>query len=268
MVHSPTSTERYLTCPLLWKLSKEWAPRALDKAALSRIVGSGVGVGVAHYYQSNRAARHSAPDAGRAWVSAEMARLLGAGHTLSPEMGEDAQKLPEVVQKGIEKYIAQDPMPAEWIIQDIEGVLPSGSRTDWVAVKPNGEKVVCDLKTKRTLDDRYIQSTLDEFRESWQQRHYLWEYSEDHQERVREYAIVLVRLSPFKIIVDPVSVDDESLEFWYQGAKGVWGLMDQEYLWMAASHRTRYGRCPMWRACLEYRLDEGLMAQEYIRKEV
>jgi hypothetical protein len=252
-------------------LEDAWEGRVIAKPGLARILGSAVGAGIGRHY----ATREGGPEAAR---NATLYALQGAkdrGLLIHPNYVVDAAGLGDVAAKGVEKYIANDPIPPSWIVEDIErdlGEAYGRARIDLGVILPSGERMPLDIKTKRTLDARYRDRTLAEFRQSWQMMHYAWAYGAVTQQSIMQFGIILVVLEPrINITLDLTTIDQETLDTWLEGAKRVWAQIENEEEgerpWMAAEHWDRYGQCPMYEVCFDYRYNETLIEREYVRRE-
>jgi len=198
--------------------------------------------------------------------------MRAKGHVVYDTEEGYAETLADLAGKGVEKYIANDPVPPSWRIVMVEKPLgPEKCRPDVVVETPQGQVVVVDLKTKRSLEPRYQQSTLEDYRESWQMRHYAWRVADAIGRDVSQYAITIAVLEPrFRVIWDVTILDSELKATWLAGAQAAWNMMARQKAgeppWMAASHRDRYGMCEFYKACIDYRWEEALMAQDYVRR--
>ena len=240
-----------------------------DRAA---ILGSGIHSGIFSYYGTKHLeiqAKGTPEEVAKATVDAEIKERQSLQGWLP---GEEPTATPILAAKAVAKYIAKDPLPKGYVVHHIEATLPdSGScRIDLGVESPYGQPEVWDLKTKQTLDNRYLNKTLDQFRYSWQMYHYVHFYGQFLGRPVHQFVIVLVVCDPFHIHVDPVPVDAELQHKWLNDAKSVWAIMEKMEkgeleAWQAPDHYTTFGRCPYWDACINSRLHEDLMEGNYVK---
>lgn len=275
-VYSPSSSANWTRCPIKNLLEHQWEPKVIMRPALARMLGLAIGVGVSTHYTNRKYQQGIDPI--QAAVGSAKAQLQDAatrGLVIHPDFAGDGVGLPIRVEGGIKKYIEKDPIPASWEIVDIErdlGEEYGHARIDLGIRLPHGELTVWDLKVKRTLEAKYHQRTLDEYRHSWQMKHYRWAYGEVMGERVMQAGIILVVLEPtFRVLLDQTTLDDEVVGTWLKRARRVWEDMEAEEKgertpWEAADHWDRYGQCPWYRACMEHRLVPALMEMDYVRR--
>lgn len=269
MVYSPSSTVTWLECPLKWHLSHKWEQKVIGKPALSRIVGQALAQGIALYLTKTGDPLEVVPVV----ATQALEGMLARGHRLDEREEPFARNLGQVCEKGMGKFIAANPLPPAWEIVEVETpLLEYGPCIPDLLVRINGGLCVLDWKVKRTLDTRYLQATLDDYRDSWQFSHYRWAVEEVKGEPVVQSITGLVILDPFKVILDHSVPDPEIDQMWLTGAQRVWAQMEleesrQAHPWTAATHRTRYGRCDFWDACFTHRLHDELISMDYVRRE-
>ena len=275
-VFSPTQTEKWLQCPRLWSLSKEWRPKLATNKDVGALLGQGFAAGMAHWYGQLKRDGDSiqAGQVGKEAVQTGLAELdqlgiAGATH----EIHELLVSLPEITKASIIRYIAQDPIPADWTILDTElEMFEERSRLD-LGLRDGAGPAVLDFKTSRKLEARYRQARVDSYRLSHQQLHYLWRYSQFLGEPVRRYYIVLVSLQPrFEATLHQFDVPEKTFKFWLRSAYTHWVRMEDDLGWLPEvpgnfnSCTTKFGPCEMWAACHDYHHDPDLMAVEYVKK--
>lgn len=281
-IFSPTQTVRWNRCALLNSLTREgWEPRNPTNSLLGRIAGGTFADGAAVLHRLVQAGL--APnDPGV--VSATMAACSGslnstftryqeAGIRLTDEHYEDLKR---DCLKGVEKYATYQPFPfrPECIV-DVERELGGYGkcRLDVIERGQDGLIYPVELKYKRLLRTDYIQSTINEFLQSWQFLHYSYALTKTEQygNTASKCGLILVIMSPrFTVIKTEVQFTPETLAMFEQSAKVYWADMAAEKagirpITMATNHKDQYGLCHMYKACFDYHLDEGLMEYDYVR---
>ena len=207
--------------------------------------------------------------------------------------------IPERAAKAVEKYIAHNPIPAEWRILQVETLLPSGvARPDLVVDDGRGPTPL-DYKFKLSLKREYEEREVSRWRMSWQMLHYCWEIqgqaSRDAEKRPGavstevtdgtrmqdrdktllsrsltpdyHYYICLVVAEPFRVQLYPFEVYPQTMDWWEQSARRYWQRMaqcegDDE---MASRHADEYGECEYAGACFGHHLDRERMMADYIQ---
>lgn len=275
-IYSPTRTDIFDFCHLKHDLVYEggWLPNRLVRSRnggnpFARFIGSAFAAGVA---QVNRTKLTPAQPWGDPVASSlgalafEIQPILDAGVEYDPA---DLDEAKAKLTQAIEKYIESDPIiPKEgWDTKDVELTLPDhgNARIDWGGYDRYGVKCQIDYKLKLNLEARWKDKEIERWRYSTQMLHYCWAYG------VQRYYICAVILAPrFSIETWQYEVDPELMQAWLASSRQKWSDMGQQARGervpdMANTHRDAYGDCPYQRACLEFKLDEGLMATEYIQ---
>lgn len=277
-VYSPSQTDSFMENPAVRRLKyiEKWRPRLIKNPDLARILGSAVSAGLAEYNRARRDSLPLDPDAaGR--VAAETARLdlkhlQSHGLTPTGRETETARLLPERAYKAVTRYIAQDPIPLDWKIVAVEPILKDHgwARPDLVLRSPLG-LVPLDYKTKLTLDEKYKERTLNEYRYSWAMLHYAWACEEVFKEPVASYYISLITVEPrFKVLLDPTIIDPEIMELWKTSARSVWAVMamvDRGELkpWHTFKFFDRFGKNEYADSLLLHKWHDHLMERDYIK---
>ncbi len=273
-VYSPSQTTSWLRCPLKRALEQQgWRQNHISKRDIGAILGQAFGAGVEHHYK-RECGIVSPSQLAMAATQSGINNLIRLGCSWLPGDDTQATTLPALAAKAVDKYIAHDPLPPTWTILDIQRTLPDhgNCRIDLGVRSHTGQLGVLDFKFKRNLKAEYRTRELEDYRESWQFKHYAWAYGEAMGEPVQFYGVILTCLEPrFEVIFDPVPVDPEMLTRWLTGARRVWAQMEKEDAgeaepWEAASHRDQYGRCEFFNACFLHRLHPHLMETEYVRE--
>lgn len=186
-------------------------------------------------------------------------------------------RLPDLAQAAITRYIAQDPIPLDWPILATELEMGEEKARLDLGVRDSLGPAVIDFKTKRKLEARYKAKTLEEFRYSPQQLHYLWRWAQQLGEPVLRYYIVLVVLGPrFEASLNQYDVPAKTLKFWAYSYEHHWDRMDVDSMepdqYPAPANfnscHTRFGACEFQAACHDYHHDPQLMLMEYVQKGI
>ncbi len=300
MIFSPSQTSTFQTCPMKHHLSRTegWRPRVLAKRDLAAIVGSAFAEGIASWNRvrgDKCLAYDQAPMAevasGIARQSAEKAitRLTDAGCTVPTVLLPDVEYAPTVAARAVERVCANDPIPADWTIVDVERPFEDhgNARPDLVCRDDTGALVIVDYKCAMVLKDGYVAERLDGYRRSAQMYHYVWaartvyadaeacrdemagHYWAMKNATVDRYAIVLVRIEPWKVWLQPYTVDERLLKRWADSAWTTWDRMSTPAIEGPASHwdacTTKFGECEFAKACWDHDRDEAMMALDYVR---
>lgn len=175
------------------------------------------------------------------------------------------------------KYQTANPLKG-WQIKGVEVELAEygHSRLDVLGVSPVHGWSIVDIKYKRYLKPEYLSKTITEYQHSWQFQHYPWAYNQwrltqpEGWGQVNTMALLLVVAKPWRVQLVPFVVDEIYQRLWYKGAQQKWSDVaayeaGNRIPVVATNHDTKYGPCPMKKACLEYGLDEGLMQIDYVR---
>jgi len=267
IARSPSQTSEWLRCPILRTLNYKMGlkPRRLSKGDIAAIGGRGFAKGMEVYHNGTgdpiRAAlaevgkaKQDTTDKGRIVPQRELAYFTS---------------IESRVEHATRKYVANDPIKIlGFQVEDIELVLPDHgyARIDLGARDGYGLSVI-DYKFKMRLEAKYYDQEVERYRNSWQQFHYTWAYSEHKGEPVDNYYICLVVAEPkFSARLHEYPAHPESMEMWKQSAERVWTQMEHEDAgltqpWMAADHEDKFGPCPYQAACFTHRYDMNLMLQ-------
>jgi len=162
---SPSQTTTYLACPMKHYLSRTegWRPRVLSKRDVAAIVGQAFAAGIAAHNQDRRDGfRFDMPEDSPASVATHEAsvridEILAAGCTVPAVLQADVDFAPTQAARAVERVCADDPIPADWTIVDVERPFPDhgNARPDLVCrgqggdsrTNPHGgEMVTLDMK--------------------------------------------------------------------------------------------------------------------------
>lgn len=282
--YSPTQTQAWLRCPILRELSRDWESRWVGKRELAALLGRGFAAGVAIYNLARwnkttlQASKEEAVETGRAYVTSQLTRYAENYVINDFDVPLRDSVIPRLTRI-LTDYPAIDLIPETWTVVGVEQTLPSRARID-VAMDADGRLVIIDYKTKGSLSEYYRNIAIEEWRNSWQMYHYVWEYGLGTPgnwpgvtgRTITDYYIVLVTCEPRpKCELLPFTVHPESLARWEASAWRVWEQMAKEDAgealpWMAAVHRDQYGPCEYYKACFELFYNESLMEKDYVRK--
>lgn len=261
--YSPTQTETFLTCPMLWWYGHKQGWQMQGGWTPNRLIGNAVDAGMKALWRGE-----SLPKA-QDWAAATVCR----------------------------EYVEQD----TWSLDDLYaratlGVLlgsksPHLNGMEIVAVEPslNGRKpdvvlrsseglVVDDLKVSLSLDARSQEWRFEEYTHKWQFRDYAYHVQEEFKEPVVQVRVVQVVLSPRRHVpIHSIPMTQTLLDQWHRSAEQVWLLMhrmEQGLLhpWMnlraCTDTRQHFGkRCDMYEACHVFGGDTEQFSVLYQQKE-
>jgi hypothetical protein len=281
-VYSPSSTQKWLTCPRLWSLEKEWRSKLATKRDVGAILGGGFARGMQTWYterEPDQAISLPARAAyeGYEYAEEEIVKLGQQGIRAANQEVEDLLvTLPTVTESIILKYIAKDPIPTDWRILAVELEMGEEKCRLDLGVKDNNGPAIIDFKVKRKLEARYRAKTIEEYRYNPQQLHYCWRWSQVINEPVLRYYIVLVSLQPsFQASIHQFDVLAKTLQFWKDSYEHYWYIMGNDEIRASRGDGppgnfnnclTKFGPCEFQPACHEYHHDPLLMEVEYVRK--
>ena len=294
-VYSPSQTTAFMDNPVYWELCyrEGWHPITLGYPDRALVAGGGFSEGVlSHYRQllSYGGVLTGEPypsqlhgDLAAEYIKDRLARLESKRFQWKDEA--DPSDLAKQVKVAVERYIAQDPLPKGWLF----AVEPSykdfgNARPDLILRSPL--LTPADIKFKQTLDEDRRAQAVSEYAYSWQFMHYVWATAGFYGEPCQNSCLILVRMRPFNVWVEFFPVDPELQLIWFVSARSAWAVMaamdgyPEDLLALIAEYAAkgqgippwhtfkwygRYGRDAMAGAILDYKLDEGLMTQSYIK---
>lgn len=274
-VFSPSRTETWDSCHLKVEL-REWVPKVFAKRDLARYAGAAWAEGMAVLNRGKLEGTTHPP----ALIAQTVLGAFTASVGILREAGvqieqQDIDDTCAMLLKTTEKYMADDPLVLArgWTVHDVELQLPEHgkSRIDWGGHDPYNVLCQVDYKLKINLEQRWYDKTVAEYQHSWQMQHYCWAYGDYRGEHVSRYYICLVVMGPrYRCTLHQYEIDPELTQAWHASALQKWADMaaqanKERVPDMAASHRTPFGDCEYKRACLEYKLDEDLMQQHYVK---
>jgi hypothetical protein len=295
MIFSPSQTSTFQRCPMAHHLSRTegWRPKVLAKRDAAAIVGSAFAAGMESWNRHRQSCGATVVETcaevasalARTHADAAIARLLDAGCVIPSPIRAEFDYASTIAARAVERVCAADPIPADWTVVDVERAFEEhgNARPDLVCRDADGALVIVDYKCAMALKDGYVAERLDTYRRSAQMYHYVWAAREVygewdtprrwpdafHPADVRRYAIVLVRIEPWKVWFQPYEVDERLLARWTDSAWATWERMATPPLEGPPSHWencvTKFGPCEYTAACFNHGLDEDTMALDYVR---
>lgn len=263
---SPYEMRDWLTCPVLWYLSKRWVPTQDDKSR--RIIGQAVAAGLAQAFHSIVGSRISEP------LSLEEAvqvasRILDHQWEESPEWTVEGAR--EITRKSLKVGLSKRDLIGSGMVVAVEQDL-GGVRPDLIVRLATGGLRIVDHKWHASLQGHWIQSRLNQQETDIQ----LWEYAvrgQDHYgEPVVEVGHHHITVAPrmdawFEpAIVNPVRLGlyRRDRELWlHQMARDRESGMPAGRWTACQSKDENYGRCRMYDACHIYDRRPKLMRAFY-----
>ena len=275
--YSPSQTARWLECRIArWLQYKEhWQPKAVGRPEMSALAGRAFATGMQTWYQARKAGNptpiaHAQVLATRE-ITAALAQFAAQGRTFNTQAEAMVPGLAGQVASALKKTCDLDPTAGMEIVAVEEPIPEAGYVRPDIVLRDSLGLAVGDFKLKLTLKPDYLESTLAEYRNSWQLLHGAWAVGRHYGEPCKTAYLFMVVNSPrFQVAVDSQVLDPEVLAWWEQSARTYWAQMYAEDVGtatpaMAAVHGSRFGPCPYQRACFDCKLDPGLMAAEYIQ---
>ena len=186
--------------------------------------------------------------------------------------------LPGEIEHALDKYPAHDTL-VDYEIIDVEldlGPDYGNARVDVLAKDKFGHYLVIDDKAKRKLEARWQPKELMSYEADWKMNHYVWAISDKLGVPIDRYYINLIVVTPrYSVTLAPYpAFQGKTRDWWEASARRLWNRMEQEAAFgpdftpsMAVVHKSQYGKCPMWTACLDHGLDKDLMMVDYIQVE-
>mgnify|MGYP001205389787 CR=1 FL=1 len=282
-VYSPSSTRTHAFCPTARALQQQGlTPKYAAKGAVARWMGTAMAAGLE---QHNNMRRRGAPHMVTPYQAAavkwdeEVSRFLDAGGVVTDETYET--RIPPLMQRALEKYAAQDIIPATWSIEGVEQAFQDGgnARGD-VIVRDEEGLAPLDYKMKETLyvkpgetRDAARSRTLMELGEEydWNQKHYMWCIRRFLGQPCTHHYLVLGELSPTpRFTLQRFDVSERAMQQWIDSAWNWWGDLCETEIdhinapRMAPTHTTKYGKCEFYDACITYELDAERYRHKYI----
>ena len=264
-IFPPTRTDTWDRCQLLdyFENQLHLVPRQATKKLVGGLAGRAFAVGVAGLH-NGMPAEWSLKQA-LASYKADLTHYADKGVAFESSIDNIIEASGIAVT--LPKYAAEQPFKG-WTIQDVERQLPEHGRCiiDLGGLDSDGLLAVADVKYKQNLDARYESTTIDEYLTSWQFMHYPWAYGDYKKQPChRMYLCLVVNKPRFYIKLIPHEIHPETQQIWLRSAQSKWHRMAHQVgIEMATRHKDQFGLCSYYRACFDYHLDEGLMAQDFI----
>ena len=254
---SPTQTEKYLTCPKLWDLSKRWTPRSGWTPGM--LLGSSVHVAMAAHFRNLQAGKNR-----------EDPLNLALEYLTEHYPGSDTwtlEGLGQTVERCVKRGLVS-PVISDGTVIGVEMNL-GGAFLDLLHRTPQGSLVITDHKFLSRLDKKYLSDRLREADIS----HQLWDYVSRVESELGEVPayfqthLIVAAPTPFtEVHATPVTV--ERLRQWQAGAQVAWDSMAEGRVWsnwrVCYDKHLHYGQpCPMLRLCHDLNGDESLAGGLY-----
>jgi hypothetical protein len=273
IAYSPSQTSEWASCPvkryLNYKLGLK--PRRLGKGDIAAIGGKGFGRAMESWYTNGD--QELALSDGLNEIEKAKQSLIDKGRQVPDKELAYFNSIEARVEHSVKKYLKDDPIiQAGFKIEDVELSLEDhgNARIDIGARDAFGLSVI-DFKFKMSLLSKWYDREVARYKNSWQQYHYGWAYSEHKKEPVNNYYICLVVCEPrFSARLHEFPIHPEGMEMWKKSAERIWTNMREEdeglkEPYMSPSHEDQFGPCPYQEACFTHRWDMDLMlAQDYV----
>lgn len=235
MAWSPSSTERFLSCPMRWWLDRQGAVgRARDESAMEQ--GTEFHARMVEY-----------------WAGARYTEATDVvGRAIERVVNQEGAALEEQGVVGTEVNLDGD---------DVEAARHGRYPGTCDLITDNGVGLtVTDYKTKAKMDAKYADGELRQTQRSWQLRQYAYFVQLKYQRPVTHVRKLLVAFTPaLKVWLVSYPVTQQELSDWHKQAKQAWFLMDDiesvdgyTDVWQNAGECERYGwnwRCSFYENC-------------------
>ena len=235
MVWSPSSTERFMQCPMRWWLDRQGAiGRTRDESAMEQ--GSDYHAAMARY-----------------WTEGDWPEDPTIARAMERTISQEGNALRE---QGI--------TCVECVLGGTDEERQRHGRYPGTAdlVTDNGVGLtVTDYKTKNTLQPAYVDAELRQTQRSWQFKQYAWFVQQRFERPVTHVRKLLVAFKPsLRVWLATYPITQHALSQWHIQAQAVWRLMDRmekpltpfEKPWQNADACERYGwqhRCDHYETC-------------------
>lgn len=249
-----------------------WRPKAEQRYSVPALTGKAIAAGLG-FYNNLRTMPETNLDVDRSGVIKAVGEFALEHFNTDVKMTEPVINVTET-ERGrvipvLENYIKNDPLRAYKVVAvELDyGAEYGYARPDLVIEDEFGLAAV-DYKTSAKPIMRRT------YEESFQMKHYCHFGQYVFNRPIQRYLIV--GLNTYAVSntpqVERFDAAPEKLDLWYQATVPVWQHMKKVEdgvvkPWMAAEHEDKWGPCEMKRACLDFRLDEGLMRREYVKLE-
>lgn len=283
-VYSPSATRTYAECPRKRYLQKKGlTSKYAAKSAVARWMGTAMAAGLE---QHNRMRAFAAPSLVTPYRAAavkweeQVAQFLDAGGVVTDETFET--RIPPLMQRALEHYVAHDVVPAEWEIAGVEQTFEraGNARPDLIVIDADGYAPV-DYKMKESLYTKPTETkdaararTLAEYDNDWQLLHYVWCIRRFIGQPCTHYYVVLGELSPKpQYTLQRFEVSEARIQSWIDNAHQWWANMYETEIdhinlpRMSPTHDSKYGACEYQYACLDAEGDEERYKHKYVTIE-
>ena len=271
-VYSPSSTSNFLTCEYLWVLSQQgWRSKEYGKNDVYALRGSAVSAGCDSFHRGEGS--DTAYVSTKQYITEEWSRAK-----LDSREWREFKSLPlsqaEVVDMAcslVQSYM-EAKLPYTVLKSEYEFTSYGRARADIIGKLGSGLVLPVDLKCKDIPAQAFYEYLAKrDFAYSHQLLHYCWALSEETGVTCLDYGIVILWYGKKnRVEYIPFSVTQERMDLWLRSSKATWAKMQaiEEGLIEpseASLHKSVYGPCPMYKACLEYNRNPELMGRDYFK---
>lgn len=270
-IFSPSQTTNFLTCPMLWSLSRQgWRSKTFNKATLYAVRGSAVSSGLETLTVTG--SLDSALVSVEKAVSEEWDKnKIDKREFVEFKSLPLSQKEITTQSNALVTAYAASPITVFEVLHSEYTFKNHGyARADLIGKLNNGSILPVDFKVKdQPVQKFYEYTTKQEFKYSWQMYHYCLAVSAEFNTDCLQFGIVILWYDKKpKIEYVPFHITPVRFKLWYKSAIEVWARMEametgQVALHEVAEHRTKFGPCEFTKACLEHDRDPDLMRADY-----
>lgn len=282
VLESPSKMKQFDQCELLGQLTylDRWEPLEAVNSMIPRLRGNAFAKACEVLHNALREGDKGlletpsfvslAVDQAIALFDKQYTYCAGKGMRFRPEA--DALSRAEL-RRVIPLYARQTPLK-QWEITHVEYPIKKfGCRPDLMGKDHQTFYATADMKYKTSLEAKYVDSTIEEFHWDFQFQQYPEAYRDllGIGDDVPVYSyLILVTGTPFNIRPVGWLYTPEQRLIWRQSADALTSEIREvtsgkRLPRAAATHRSKYGWCPMKKACLEYNLDPHLMRNDYVQ---
>ena len=272
-IFSPSQTKSFLTCEFLWKLEREgWRPLTYGKNTLYAIRGSAVSVGCDMFHNGKDSAAYFLSTKDELSSGWEKERIDSRCYSEFKSLPINKSELTDMACALVHAYAEAWPLSYTVERSEYTFVNHGNARADIIGRNSKGILMPFDLKTKQKPAQSYYEYlTKRDFAFDHQLMHYCWALSEETGTPCLEYGIIILWYSAKPTIeVVPYSVTQERMNLWLTSARSTWAKMEaieQGSIEPSenAMHKSVFGACNFYKACLEMNRDKNLMEQDYFK---
>ena len=180
------------------------------------------------------------------------------------------------LRKMVEAFVEQEHLTSMYEIVAIEEKLPEvwGESTPDLVMRDRYGLVVVDYKTRLYSNKYYKEQDIKLFPHTTQMLLYTKAVEELYGEKCERCIMVIIpRNKRPKIEFHTSDINIKYRDgIWYPRIEETWRQMDQvesgaRPAQLATEHKTKYGWCPYFKACLNYGCDEVEMLADFYKKE-